>query len=45
MSAIKGGGELDQDQRLIDLESEIERIEGVLGCVILTAGDGNPAEI
>jgi hypothetical protein len=30
---------------LIELEAKIEALDGVLGCVILTAGDGNPAEI
>lgn len=30
---------------LLDLEAEIKRIPGVLGCVILSAGDGAPAEV
>lgn len=33
------------EDALVELEERIESLPGVLGCVILTAGDGSPAEI
>src|SRR5918912_2389931 len=33
------------DQRVVSLESSIERLPGVLGCVILTDGQGHASEI
>lgn len=33
------------EDALVELEHKIEALPGVLGCVILTGGDGHPAEI
>ena len=35
----------DDGVNMLDLEAAIKRISGVLGCVILSAGDGAPAEV